>query len=859
MSSPGRMADSPPARALSTDVRVLLARTGYLAGEGGDVAEALRRLQRDRDLPVTGELDPATVAWLDRPVCGTPSRGGTSRFVKVVTAWPTRALTYAYADPTNGPGSSPSPRPPAVTQTLSIADARAAVRRALDTWEAQEGEDPDTGQTHNLGLRFTEVSIDADPAPNIVIAWRPFPCEHQDNGDSYGAHADFPPGSSQYVDEWAGERLPLDFNDDVQPFTATNVEYFMLHEVGHILGLEHSDDVTALMAEKPIQNFHALQPDDEAGIRALYPPQGPERYNAIWADGSVDRRAVFSLPADEVEAERDRQLEDGYKLMRLHAFYKPDAGLRYNAIFEVYSGDRIRVQNRTRESFDERAAELKAEGWGPISLSAVVLPDGEDRWNAVYTRDDAKRSAVWGETREDLEDIIAANRAEQHGLFELNAYLTADGEERFNAVFWTRERDTRHLLSVTRAELNDRVDELNDEGYATCDVNGYTLRDGKGERYNVVVEQASQFDQRYRTNRLRYDLRARLDEEEEVDGRRAWVLNAFVPQTAATTTTGGTTTIPHSEPVPAGQRATTLGLALDGERAYVTRYLEQAQPPHATEAHGVLEAIDRATAQVVATGEVGFRPRAVAVNPITRRIYVVNLDPRTYTVTVLDADNLAAVATIAVGQGPTAVAVNPNLNRIYVSNWFGRRVHVIDGATNTLLPQIDTGPGPQGIAVDPTTNRLYVALLNRSFQPLVNGLAVYSDDGTTVTAGPRVDIGQLGHQSVDVAVDPTVDRIYVANLGGGAIHPSITALRKSTLEHVATVNVPGPCRALACNGDAGELYVAGDRGLQVLDTTSLKVRRTIDAGPRPFEVVCDEGDGRQVWVGGPGQEAVRLA
>jgi DNA-binding beta-propeller fold protein YncE len=853
------MAISHPAPALSTDVRVLLARAGYLEGEGGDLAEALRRLQRDRGLPVTGELDPATAAWLDRPACGTPARGGTSLFVKVPTAWPTRALTYAYVDPANGPGSSPSPRPPAVTQTLSVADARSAVRSALDTWEAQEGVDPDTGETHNLGLRFTEVAPDADPAPNMLIAWRPFPCEHKDDEDVYGAHADFPPGSSQYVDEWAGERLPIDFNDDVQVFTRTNVEYFMLHEVGHILGLKHSDVLTALMAEKPVENYHALQPDDEDGIRALYPPQGPERYNAIWAVGTVDRRAVFSLPGDEVEAERDRQLEDGYKLMRLHAFYKPNAGLRYNAIFEVYGGDRIRVQNRTRESFDERAAELKAQGWGPISLSAVVMPDGESRWNAVYTRDDAARSAVWGETREDLEAIIAANRAQQHGLFELNAYLTADGEERFNAVFWTRERDTRHLLRVTRAELNDRIDELNEEGYATCDVTGYALPNGGGDRWNAVVEKASSFDQRYRTNRLRYDLRARLDEEEEREGRRAWVLNAFVPQTAATTTTGGTTTIPHIEPVPAGQRAVTLGLALDGGRAYVTRYLEQAQPPHATEARGVLEAIDRATAQVVATGEVGFRPRAVAVNPVTRRIYVVNLDPRTYTVTVLDADSLTEVATIAVGQGPTAVAVNLNLNRIYVSNWFGRRVQVIDGATNTLLPQIDTGPGPQGIAVDPATNRLYVALSNRSFQPFVNGLAVYSDDGTTVTAGPRVDIGGLGHQSVGVAVDPTADRVYVANLGGGGIQPSVTALRKSTLEHVATVNVPGPCRALACNGDAGELYVAGDRGLQVLDTPSLKVRRTIAAGRQPFNVACDEGDGRQVWVGGPGQEAVRVA
>jgi hypothetical protein len=87
----------------------------------------------------------------------------------------------------------------------------------------------------------------------------------------------------------------------------------------------------------------------------------------------------------------------------------------------------------------------------------------------------------------------------------------------------------------------------------------------------------------------------------------------------------------------------------------------------------------------------------------------------------------------------------------------------------------------------------------------------------------------------------------------------VTTLRRSTLAHVATVDVPGPCRAIACNGAARELYVAGDRGLQVLDTTSLRVRRSVAAAGGPRAVACDEGSGRQVWVGGVGMEALRLA
>jgi len=71
--------------------------------------------------------------------------------------------------------------------------------------------------------------------------------------------------------------------------------------------------------------------------------------------------------------------------------------------------------------------------------------------------------------------------------------------------------------------------------------------------------------------------------------------------------------------------------------------------------------------------------------------------------------------------------------------------------------------------------------------------------------------------------------------------------------------VPGPCRSIACNGDAREIYVAGDRGIQVLDTTSLRIRRTFDLGPKTWTVACDEGSARQVWAGGPGIEALRLA
>jgi YVTN family beta-propeller protein len=217
---------------------------------------------------------------------------------------------------------------------------------------------------------------------------------------------------------------------------------------------------------------------------------------------------------------------------------------------------------------------------------------------------------------------------------------------------------------------------------------------------------------------------------------------------------------------------------------------------------------------------------------------------------VIDRNTLEVKRTIALGQGPTHVAVNTKTNRVYVSNLTQRLIHVIDGATDEVIEPIMIGPGPHGLAVDETTNTLYVALVNRSFQPFVNGLGIVIDNPQHREILPIVPIGPIGIDTQDVTVDPAHDRIYVANLGNIRVGPpSVTVIHRPTLSELATVPLSGPARQITLNSDAREVYVTTDRGdVQVINTSTLTVDRIIPTTPAPWAIEAAGGTARQVFV-----------
>jgi Matrixin./Putative peptidoglycan binding domain./Ricin-type beta-trefoil lectin domain. len=244
-------------------VRDFLQRFGYLGRATGAkaaaavlddaISTALAKYQQRHRLNPSGIFDESTKQMMMMPRCGLPDPQEDSAIAfSVACVWAKRdSLTYAFECDT---GDLPK-------------DAeRAAVRRALATWSAI------------VQISFREVS--AGDSPDIMIAWGQANEADRDMIGSILARADYPPGLG-YMDN----SLPraLHFDDQVHTWCIGaevghfDVETVALHEIGHLLGLQHSSATGAVMfpvlAPHSTNRFLAV-PDIE-GMRRLYPLAGP--------------------------------------------------------------------------------------------------------------------------------------------------------------------------------------------------------------------------------------------------------------------------------------------------------------------------------------------------------------------------------------------------------------------------------------------------------------------------------------------------------------------------------------------------------------------------------------------------------
>uniref|UniRef100_UPI000248DAD8 matrixin family metalloprotease n=1 Tax=Paenibacillus elgii TaxID=189691 RepID=UPI000248DAD8 len=209
--------------------------------------DALRNYQQFQGLPVTGELDEATVVETGKPRCGAQDRTQCTQsgdFTLQGNRWDHTNLTYRIVN---------------FTSDLTEAEIRDAIRQAFNLW------------SEVTPLTFTEVTSNAD----ILIRFATGDHGDGDPFDGAGngagnvlAHAYYPPPNRG---DLAGDA----HFDDAETWTvnaSSGVDLVTVaaHEFGHSLGLEHSNVPGSLMFASYSGVHRFLSQDDIDGIQRIY-------------------------------------------------------------------------------------------------------------------------------------------------------------------------------------------------------------------------------------------------------------------------------------------------------------------------------------------------------------------------------------------------------------------------------------------------------------------------------------------------------------------------------------------------------------------------------------------------------------
>lgn len=289
--------------------------------------------------------------------------------------------------------------------------------------------------------------------------------------------------------------------------------------------------------------------------------------------------------------------------------------------------------------------------------------------------------------------------------------------------------------------------------------------------------------------------------------------------------------------------------AVHADRAYVSN--EDGQS---------VTVLDTKRAEVIATIEVGKRPRGLKLNRDGSRLFVavsglpkcpptvpdeecakLERDLKADGIAIVDTAQRKVIKVLAAGSDPEQFALSPDGKRLFVANEDAALTSVVDIERGTVVERIPVGREPEGVAVTP--NGRWVLVTNESD----NSVSII--DATTLKVVKSVPVGKRPR---DAAFTPDSKMAYVS----GEMDASLYRIRVpggDPVERVLEFRKEARPMAVLLDVSRSRLYVSTGRGgtVAVVDAAgagkSFKLIKEIPVGTRPWGMALS-ADGRFLYT-----------
>ncbi len=604
------------------------------------------------------------------------------------------------------------------------------------------------------------------------------------------------------------------------PEDLVDLQGVMTHEIGHLLGLDHSPLVGEPVDRPTMYPYNtasapreerSLEPDDLAGITALYPVEGLTggvRGQVLSADGPAFGVHVVAYQADtDVFVASSLSGSAGEQK-------GPDGDGRYE-ILGLPPGD-------YHIAIEQHHGAISADNFGGIFQTLYEARLDKEYYKNAFVQDNAQIVRVEiDRVIENIdfaigpsapgapfvrETIFPANTPDPNGPYRFSARITDDQGVATVELRYRINGGGEQVLPMVPTGNDIFAAELDGQNVGTRVEYRVIARDGDG---NETPSPASDLPM------LQFDVIS-------LSGSPVLFVALRDADAVAAVDMGTGEEVAR---IPTG--VVPLSVLMTPDERYL--FVANTGGVISTDENR-LTVIETATHQVAAVIEVDIGPLDLTVSADGQLVYVTNSESKS--ISVIDVASLTRRTRIRVPisgeRGPYGVAIHPDGKRLYVTDINGNQVLIVDTARRATIGRIDVIEDPRSLVISADGTRLYVS--GGDFDDDGDGgISVIDTESESVVTTLRMDGGIFR-----LALSPDGLRLYATDRANAQL-VVVDVAQNRVVNSVQVLPEGEETRDLFVSRDGSQIYVANQNSneLVIFDAESFQILRTLSFEDRP--------------------------